>query len=1164
MITKVWNSFRPLMNCVRALNFRALQLPGRALLLVHHMRPSSAAVVGMALLADASMAAEPDYAANVLQDAPVAWFRFEPGNETVFQSEKGPADASLTITGRPIGTIGTSEPGPRSARFPLFDDSNMSVKFSGNGGSIRIADPGDESPLDFTIGDSITLEAWVAPTKLGSGQQMYVVGKGRTKNAGFASENQNYALRLSGEPGGACVSFLFRNARNRPGKQEDFHRWTTTKGFAPDGNWHHIAATYTFGKSDSIQGYIDGKPMPGKWDYGGATNDGPVVDNDEIWIGSALAGNPGNSFQGLIDEVAIYRSALPAERILSRFRIILPPAYATTWPTTESGVLCEVMEGIPDQFSWDFPAPKPTDSWKESAFGLTEIPQKYNAHGVRIDRSNPVMVRMTGWFTFPAEPRRLLLRSRSGSRLFIDGEPVVDNPFPTTRGDGHGELYDISSKHSSRIRPPQTGDHDTVALFQGTGQPQRVTLEVLAGGKKHRPEWGETGVFMELQDDRFWLLNLNPDPVELTDSGWLGFTLDQHARLELLNQTNRKCVSVEYSRYWDRRHQTARELVDAWKPLAAIEDANGLPRLNEIDRYINVKLAAAEVSPTPLIDDWAFRRRVSLDVIGMLPPANLSADARPEGTPLDRAAWIDQLLAHPGWADNWMGYWQDVLAENPNIVNPTLNNTGPFRWWLHESFTDNKPFDRFATELVLMEGSTHFGGPAGFGLASQNDSPMAAKAHVLAQAFLGMEMKCARCHDAPYHDFTQRDLFSLAAMLKREPEKVPKTSTIPGDPAAVASLLVKVTLKPGEAIPPEWPFASELNGELATDILINRQDQREQLAALVTAPVNRRFAQVLVNRMWQRYLGRGLVEPVDDWEHAAPSHPELMEYLEREFIRSGYDLKHIARLILNSHVYQRRADSAASSDAKRAALFAGPLPRRMSAEQVVDSLFGAVGKPFNVEEMSIDVDSQRTYEQSLSMGVPRRAWQFTSLSNERDRPALSLPAAQSIINVLETFGWRSSRPDPLSIRPQETSVLQPAILANGLVAKRVSQLSDDSRITELALKDFTLPEFIDEVFQAILSRPATSQERAMFRELLEEGYDARKIDGPIVIPVPPRATGVTWSNHLKPEASDRKLALAAELERGDPPTQRLRPEWRERAEDFLWTLLNSPEFVFIP
>ncbi len=98
-----------------------------------------------------------------------------------------------------------------------------------------------------------------------------------------------------------------------------------------------------------------------------------------------------------------------------------------------------------------------------------------------------------------------------------------------------------------------------------------------------------------------------------------------------------------------------------------------------------------------------------------------------------------------------MGYWQDVLAENPNIINPTLNNTGPFRWWLYESLRDNKPMDLFVTELLRMRGSERFGGPAGFGVASQNDVPMAMKGTVVAAAFLGVEMKCARCHDAPAH-----------------------------------------------------------------------------------------------------------------------------------------------------------------------------------------------------------------------------------------------------------------------------------------------------------------------------------------------------------------------------------------------------------------------------
>ncbi len=1110
-------------------------------------------------------------------DLPAFHVRFEETADGKVLVERSDSSEKPLAPGRVVGAVTFDAAGPRPAKFPRFKADNLAAKFSG-GSSIRFADPGENSLFDVGLGDSITLEAWVAPAKIGNGQNMYIVGKGRTKNEGVADENQNYALRLVGDSGQACVNFLFRNAKNRKGERDDFHRWTTNDGFKADGSWHHIAVTYTFGKGDSIKGYIDGKPLAGKWDYGGATDDGPVVDNDEVWIGSSMGANPGSSFEGLLDEIALHRESLSAEKIAARYVVEQVPSYVTQAPTDQALVVCEVMEGMPDQLSWDFPVPAPSDSWIEAGFGLIEIPHKYNSHGVRADRTNPLMVRMTGWYELPQTETRLILRSHHGARLFLDGKQIAENRFPKQRGDADS-LYDVTTTIVPGIRVPQTGDVDTLVIVKGNGQKQVVTLEVFAGGKKHRPEFGETAVWIENADGRFHLLSHTDENFQLTDESWGEFVARQRSKLDDLNQKNRRHQSRDYAAYWQQRHERAAMHVGLWKPVSNIQSPANLPVGNRIDHFLNAKLGEENVAPQPLTDDWAFLRRVSLDVIGTLPSGLMveglglrvksedkaSAPAlNPQPSTLNRAALIDRLLEQPGWADHWVGYWQDVLAENPNIVNPTLNNTGPFRWWLHESFSDNKPFDRFATELILMEGSSHYGGPAGFGIASQNDSPMAAKAHVLAQAFLGMEMKCARCHDAPYHDFKQRDLFSLAAMLKRGDEKVPKTSTIPGDEASIASLLVKVTLKPGEVIVPAWPFEKGLTAKYDDGVLLNPKDQREQLAALVTSHMNRRFTQVIVNRMWHRYLGRGLVEPIDDWEHAAPSHPELLEFLERELIRSGYDLKHVARLILNSHAYQRRADAHAAGDVKQAALFAGPVPRRMSAEQIVDSLFAAVGKPLHTEEMSVDTDSQRSFESSLSMGTPQRAWQFASLSNERDRPALSLPAAQTIINVLETFGWRASRPDPLSVRPVETTVLQPAVLANGVAAKRVSQLSDDSLITEFALKDQPLAKFIDSVHRAILTRPATSAERELFIELLAEGYDSRRIDAPITKPLPPRNTGVTWSNHLRPEASDRKLALAKELEAGDPPTKRLQSDWRERAEDMLWTLINSPEFVFVP
>jgi hypothetical protein len=739
--------------------------------------------------------------------------------------------------------------------------------------------------------------------------------------------------------------------------------------------------------------------------------------------------------------------------------------------------------------------------------------------------------------------------------LFVDGQLVVQNPFPKFRSDGHEEVWGLDRVPAPGHRALRPGDQDTIAAFTSAGGRHRLTWEVFLGGKGVRPELGETLVALAAPNsDSFSVLHLT-QPFPLTDDGWTDYSARRREELVAVNQQRRREASRAWTAFWSRRHEYARKVVEP------LRDSN--PDLGVIGR---------QKTEYPLADDWSFLRRVSLDTIGTIPTAEHIQFffAQPEAT--RRQAIIDKLLAEPGYADHWVGYWQDVLAENPNILNPTLNNTGPFRWWIHESFLDNKPFDQFATELILMEGSVRYGGPGGFSVASQNDVPMAAKAHIIGQAFLGLEMKCARCHDAPYHDFLQRDLFSLAALLKREPEKVPKTSSLNLDAFAVRGRepLVKVTLQPGESVAPAWPF-KELVAAVPDELLRNPKDSRERLAAFVTSPENPRFAQVIVNRVWHRLFGWGFVEPVDDWENARPSNPELLEKLARDFVMHGYDLKHLMRVILNSPAYQavRRSDirrQAEQNDLRPPPAGGTTITRRLTAEQLVDSLFVAAGKPFHVEEINIDVDGGRKQDVSISLGHARRAWQFTSMSNERDRPSLTLPAAQTIVDVLESFGWRASRPDPLTVRSQEITVLQPAMLANGIVAKRISQLSDDSAFTELALSAKTPEEFIDSVTQRILTRPATAAERQLFGELLRDGFESRIVPGehPIRRSQPPRQTGVSWSNHLKPEANLRKQRLAEELAFGDPTTSRLNADWRERAEDMIWSLINSPEFLIVP
>lgn len=582
-------------------------------------------------------------------------------------------------------------------------------------------------------------------------------------------------------------------------------------------------------------------------------------------------------------------------------------------------------------------------------------------------------------------------------------------------------------------------------------------------------------------------------------------------------------------------------------------------------------VSESEVAMAPVVGDEAFLRRIYLDTLGVPPTAEEARAFLADTATSKRQRLIDRLLTDGRFADHWMSFWLDLLAENPSLLNASLNSTGPFRWFLYEALRDGKALDRMVTELMMMRGSPHEGGSAGFSIAAENDAPFAAKGHILASAFLGIDLQCARCHDSPYHSTTQRDLFSLAALLERKPLTVPVTSRVPAaffEKKARASL-IRVTLKPDETVLPAWPFA-EVSG-VADDASIDRlmqnpRDSRERFAALITAPQNKRFSRVIVNRVWKQLLGAGIVEPVHDWEGAEPSHPELLDWLARTLVEHDYDLRQVIRTIVSSQLYQRAASgrNLAASPALR--VFNAPERRRLTAEQVVDSLHAATGSPMDVEELTFVHDGRRPFSNRLTLGRPKRAWMFATLNNERDRPSLSLPRARTVADVLEAFGWTGSRQKPITQRELDPNVLQPGVLSNGALTMTLTRASAGSALAQLAVDADSPAALVETLFLRVLSRYPLPEERAVFSSALAAKFDERLVAASSATQLPelPELPLVTWFNHLNPEATTVQNERERRVLRGPPPDPRLDPEWREVYEDLIWSLFNQREFVWLP
>lgn len=349
-------------------------------------------------------------------------------------------------------------------------------------------------------------------------------------------------------------------------------------------------------------------------------------------------------------------------------------------------------------------------------------------------------------------------------------------------------------------------------------------------------------------------------------------------------------------------------------------------RTHPVDRFLDAYWSERGIERPAPADDAAFLRRAALDLVGLLPSAETARAFAADKRPGKREQLVEDLLADDvAYTEHWLTFWNDLLRNDYAGTGFITGGRTQISSWLYEALRENRPFDRFATELIAPPTPASAGFINGIkwrGEVSAGQSTEIQFAQSLTQSFLGINMKCASCHDSFIDRWKLSDAYALAAVYAESPLEIHRCDKPTGEIARAAWI---------------FPELGEIDPEAA------KQERLDQLADLMTHPENGRFARTLVNRLWAQLMGRGLVHPLDAM-HAEPWSADLLDFLASDFQENGYDLKHTLRLIATSDAYRARSEIVAEGgDPGEDYVFRGPRPKRLTAEQFADALWQLSG-----------------------------------------------------------------------------------------------------------------------------------------------------------------------------------------------------------------------------
>jgi hypothetical protein len=472
-----------------------------------------------------------------------------------------------------------------------------------------------------------------------------------------------------------------------------------------------------------------------------------------------------------------------------------------------------------------------------------------------------------------------------------------------------------------------------------------------------------------------------------------------------------------------------------------------VPDDNAIDRAVFAKLNRMRIAPSELCTDREFIRRIYLDVLGVLPTPEEVCQFLADLPNARRNNVIDQLLYRPEFYDFWALKFADVLRSNGRLIQ--TKGAYVFHRWIRECLERNLPMDQLVRELLTSDGST-FKNPATNYYRISRDPETAVE--TTAQLFLGVRIQCAKCHNHPFERWTQDDYYGFAAFFSQIGRK---KGNLPEEEVVYATGSGDVSQpRTGRKMKPK-----ALGGPILDDPAT--KDRRVRLSTWLADAKNPFFAKSLVNRIWFHLMGRGIVEPVDDFRDSNPAcNDELLDVLTSDFIRNGYDLKKLIRSIVQSRTYQLNA-TASPLNAEDSLYFSHAQTRLLPAEVLLDAI------------------STVTATTTAFDGLPRGA------------RATQIPDGKMENPFLKTFG-RPARELACECERESDSNLSQALQLIGGATVNGKLRDDNGRMARLAKSGASPEQVTRELYAVALSRDPSSSELAAATKHLSSAKDFRQ------------------------------------------------------------------------